>query len=116
MEFTLSFSDPCIYTSTEGGMFIIGVYVDHIVLAGESIKKIEEVKHILSTKFNMKDLGELNHFLGVQVIQDHDKGTVWIGQPQYTDAILRREVWDGSIQICHDSCQYSFEVKVDRRE
>ena len=93
MEFTQSFSDPCIYTSTEGGMFIIGVYVDHIVLAGESIKKIEEVKHILSTKFNMKDLGELNHFLEVQVIQDHDKGTVWIGQPQYTDAILRSLGW-----------------------
>ena len=46
-------------------MFIIGVYID---LAGESTKKIEEVKHTLSTKFNMKDLGELNHFFGVQVI------------------------------------------------
>ena len=68
-------------------------------MAGESTKKIEEVKHTLSTKFNMKDLGELNHFLGVQVIQDHEKGTVWIGQPEYTDAILEKFGMDQSKSI-----------------
>lgn len=50
-------------------------------------------------KFNMKDLGELNHFLGVQVIQDHDKGTVWIGQPQYTETILKKYGMDQSKSI-----------------
>ena len=80
-------------------MFIIGVYIDDIVLAGESTKKIEEMKHTLSTKFNMNDLGELNQFLGVQVNQDHDKGTVWIGQPQYTDVILEKFGMDQSKSI-----------------
>ena len=99
MGYTQSISDPCIYTSTEGGMSIIGVYVDDIVIAGESTEKVQEVKHTLSRKFNMKDLGELNHFLGVQVIQDHDKGTMWIGQSQYTDTILKKFGMDQSKSI-----------------
>ena len=99
MGYTQSISDPCIYASREGGMSIIGVYVDDIVFAGDSTKKIQEVKHTLSRKFNMKDLGDLNHFHGVQVIQDHDKGTMWIGQSQYTDTILNKFGMDQSKSI-----------------
>ena len=38
----------------------------------------------------MKDLGELNHFFGVKIVQNHGAGTVWIGQPTYTKAILQK--------------------------
>ena len=38
----------------------------------------------------MKDLGELNYFLGVQVSQDHKNGKVWIGQSTFTESILRK--------------------------
>ena len=70
-------------------MSIIGVYVDDIVLAGESTEKVQEVKRTLSKKFNMKDLGELNHFLGVQVIHDHEKLNNLSTQTQYSRSLGR---------------------------
>ena len=38
----------------------------------------------------MKDLGELNYFLGVQVVQNHKDDKVWLGQPTFTESILRK--------------------------
>ena len=90
MGFIQSTSDPCIYTASEGEAFIIGVYVDDIILAGKSEKKMADIKKALSDKFEMKDLGELHYFLGVKVIQDRKKGTIWIGQPVYTENILQK--------------------------
>ena len=77
-------------THSEGEAFIIGVYVDDIILAGKSEKKMPDIKKALSDKFEMKDLGELHYFLGVKVIQDRKKGTIWIGQPVYTENILQK--------------------------
>ena len=85
-----STNDPCIYTSSEGELFIIGVYVDDFVVTGESSERMEEVKAALAQKFNVKDLGELHYFFGVQVIQDHKKGTVWIGQSTFTESVLQK--------------------------
>ena len=90
MGFIQSTSDPCIYTSSEGESFIIGVYVDDIVLAGKSDKRMADVKRALSDKFEMKDLGELHYFLGVKIVQNHEKVTIWIGQPLYTENTLQK--------------------------
>ena len=35
-------------------------------------------------------MGVLHHFLGVKGILDYDTDSVWIGQQQYTDNILRK--------------------------
>ena len=87
MGYVQSTNDPCIYT---GESSIIGVYVDDFVIAAESSERIEQVRRALSQKFDVKDLGELHYFLGVQVTQDHEKGTVWIGQPTFTESILQK--------------------------
>ena len=82
-------SDPCIYVSDKDAHpFIVGVYVNDIVLAGPSDEKITEVKQNISERFEVKDMGQLKYFLGVQVIQED--GKVWIGQPTYTENILNK--------------------------
>ena len=48
------------------------------------------VKLDFSEKFQVKDLGGLQYFLGRKVIQDHKNGSVWIGQESYTENILRK--------------------------
>ncbi|KAK3732471.1 hypothetical protein QZH41_003774 [Actinostola sp. cb2023] len=53
-----------------------------------SDEKIAEVKQNISERFEVKDMGELKYFLGVQVIQED--GKVWIGQPTYTENILKK--------------------------
>ena len=63
---------------------------DDFVIAGESSERIEQVKTSLSEKFDIKDLGELHYFLGVQVVQDHKRGTVWMGQPTFTEFVLQK--------------------------
>ena len=81
-------ADPCLYTAESGETVIIAVYVDDILISTETEKKMNQIKHQLSEKFKIKDLGEMNSFLGVQV--NHDAESIWIGQPGYASRILER--------------------------
>ena len=69
-------------------MFVIAVYVDDILLAGKSEQKIAEIKSALKQCFKVKDMGKLSYFLGVNV-QQHS-GKTWIGQPAYTQDLIKR--------------------------
>lgn len=90
MGFAQSKNDPCIYYKTTGKeMFYIGVYVDDIVLAGKTDEDPSVVKNALSRKFDIKDLGELNYFLGIKVEQQ-ESNSIWIGQPAYTENLLTK--------------------------
>ena len=85
MGFKQSVSDPCIYAD---GLFILAVYVDDILLAGKSQQKINQVKADLGKCFTLKDMGELNYFLGVSVKHNLKTGKTWISQPAYTKSEL----------------------------
>ena len=89
MGFTQTNSDPCLYVPSEGEMFIIAVYVDDILLAGKCDERMIGVKSALSERFDVKDMGELHYFLGVNINQNQN-GDVWIGQPVYTQTILEK--------------------------
>ena len=65
--------------------FIIAVHVDDVILAGTTDA---QVKQGIGERFEVKDMGTLNYFVGVQVIQE--SGRVWIGQPTYTEKVLRK--------------------------
>ena len=71
-------------------MFFIGIYVDDIILAGRSDKKIRKVKDALAQKFNIKNMGKLYYFLGTTVLHDEKSESIWIGQPAYTNNLLNR--------------------------
>ena len=49
MGFVQANSDPCLYIANEGELFVIGVYVDDILLA--------RLKSALAERFEMMDLG-----------------------------------------------------------
>ena len=49
-----------------------------------------EVKKTLEKHFKMKDMRELLYFLGVKVVPNKENGSIWIGQPLYTEEILRK--------------------------
>ena len=90
MGFKQSASDLCIYTSTSDGLFILAVYVDDILLARRSQRKIAQVKAALGKCFQVKDMGELHYFLGVSVKQNSETGETWISQPAYIQAVLKK--------------------------
>ena len=91
MGFSQSKSDPCIYVSGGGkDTFYIGVYVDDMILAGKDETKMEKVKKELSSKFDIKDLGELSYFLGMSIVQKQEEKVTWMGQPTYTQKLLTK--------------------------
>ena len=89
MGFIQSESDPCIYRAKEE-MFIIGVYVDDIVLATKDENRLNDVKQALAKHFDIKDMGALHYFLGMKVIQNAETNEVWMGQPAYTQNLLQK--------------------------
>ena len=89
MKFRQSSYDPCIYVrSEENEVFIIAVYVDDMIFGGEKEITIENMKNAVARKFDVEDMGKLHHFLGVKIIQNPKY--IWIGQPAYIQALLRR--------------------------
>ena len=92
MGFEQTASDPClhVHANSEREMFVVAVYVDDIILGSKNESILRQMKQELSTKFDMKDLGPLHHFLGVTVIQDQLGENIWIGQPTYTEKVLHR--------------------------
>jgi hypothetical protein len=63
------------------GIVVIVIYVDDLIITGDSDADIFDLKKFLKQKFEMKDLGELRYFLGIEVIQS-PKG-IWLLQRQY---------------------------------
>ena len=88
--FVQATGDPCLYTASEGKMFLIAVYVDDIVLTAKDSKRMADIKQELLRKFQVRDMGALHYFLGIKIIQDENAGKVWIGQQQYTENILKK--------------------------
>ena len=81
-------ADPCVYTATEGETVIVAVYVDDILVATENERTMSEIKRQISERFEIKDLGVLKSFLGVQV--KVMKNEIFIGQSGYTRNILEK--------------------------
>ena len=69
MGFVQATGDPCLYVAVEGEIFLIAVYMDDILLAGKD-ERVAAVKQAFSQEFQVKDIGELHHFLGMKVVQD----------------------------------------------
>lgn len=57
------------------------VYVDELVISGNSSKLIVELKHVLVSSFKMKDLGESKYFLGIEIAKS--KMGIFLNQRQY---------------------------------
>ena len=73
--------DHCVYVKRSKGSFIIlSLYVDDILLADNDMEMIIATKGWLSSKFEMKDMGEANYILGVKILRDHSKKLLGLSQ------------------------------------
>jgi len=67
----------------------LALYVDDLLFFNKELKTIERVKELLSQEFEIKNLRELEFFLGIQVIKDRNNRTIKLGQPKYIKEILK---------------------------
>ena len=63
-------------------MVIILVYVDDLLVTGDSLKIVKEIKEKLKQVFKMKDLGELRYFLGIEFARSNQG--ILMHQRKYT--------------------------------
>ncbi|KAL0420419.1 UNVERIFIED_CONTAM: Copia protein [Sesamum latifolium] len=60
--------DPCVYNKISGSsVAYLVLYVDDILLIGNDVKKLGDIKAWLSTQFSMKDMGEASDILGIKI-------------------------------------------------
>jgi hypothetical protein len=65
-------------------------YVDDMLLVGNNMDSIKELKSHLSSKFDMKDLGATNFIMGMEIKRDHANRKLWLKKNKYVDTILQR--------------------------
>ena len=87
--FVISMADYSMYVKkTDAGLVVIVIYVDDLIITGDDKVQITNVKKVLRAKFDMKDLGELMYFLGIEVIRTPQG--IWLLQRKYVLDMLKK--------------------------
>ena len=66
-------------------MVFLVLYVNDILLIGNDIEILSNVKKWLAEQFQMKDLGEASYILGIQIIRDRRSKILALSQASYID-------------------------------
>ncbi|CAL1369869.1 unnamed protein product [Linum trigynum] len=107
--FSHNSADKCIYSKcTKEYMVIICLYVDDMLIIGTNMKGINETKEYLTSCFQMKDLGEVDTILGIEV-KKHSGGFA-LSQSHYVEKMLKKfenldikeanTPYDASFKLC----------------
>lgn len=92
LGFIQSKQDYFLFTRSHHDEFLVVlVYVDDMLVTGTSLSQIQDVKKALNVAFTIKDLGDLNCFLGVEVTRT-PTGT-FMSQKKYIKDILLTLAW-----------------------
>lgn len=60
-------SDNCVYRKqTKDGTIVVIIWVDDLVIAASNSDILNRFKDTMKTQFNMKDLGKISCFFGIQ--------------------------------------------------
>ena len=66
------------------------MYVNDILLASSDVNLLLETKKFLSSKFDMKDLGEASFVLGIEIHRDRKNGVLGLSQKAYLEKVLNK--------------------------
>ncbi|KAH9793297.1 hypothetical protein KPL71_004477 [Citrus sinensis] len=79
-KFTRSEHDHCIYFRRllDGAFIYLLLYVDDMLIVSKNINEIERLNKQLASEFEMKDLGDAQRILGMEIHRDKKNGSVWM--------------------------------------
>lgn len=87
MHFEQSNADTSLFTYKKDGVFVTTlIYDDDVIIAGNNYAKIQATKLELHQRFDIKDLGPLKYFLGIEVAKTTEG--LMLSQRKYTLDIL----------------------------
>lgn len=78
---------------------MVSLYMDDLLLAAKTKSKTSWMKHVLSKRFDMKDLGEAKVILGPEIAQNRKERKLWLTQQSYMNKIAARFEISDSKQV-----------------
>ncbi|GJZ13322.1 retrotransposon protein, putative, ty1-copia subclass [Tanacetum coccineum] len=95
--FSQNRNELCVYVkaSRSYDTFLI-LYVDDILIMGNNIPMLQDVKSYLGRCFAMKDLGEDAYILGIKIYRDRSKQLIGLCHSAYIEKILKRFYMENS--------------------
>jgi hypothetical protein len=111
--FTQSNVEPCLFSMyTDSHVVKVIVFVDDILIACNSCSILNDVKARLNHRFKMKDLGEVNWFLGMEIERKDD--CISINQTAYLKKLLEKHGMDNCKPVPTPCCEKQiFEAEDD---
>jgi len=91
-DFHSSSADPCLYVKfgSSGEMLVIVLYVDDLIIPGNSRNMINDFKLAISKEFSTKDLKELDWILGMAIKRNREKRIMEVSQTAYVNMMLAK--------------------------
>jgi ATP-binding cassette subfamily B (MDR/TAP) protein 1 len=90
--FKRSIFDPCVYlkriTNQVFGFVLLLLYVDDMLIAAKEKSEVLKLKRLLCSEFSMKDLGQAQRILGMDI--KREKGKLVLTQEHYALKVLAR--------------------------
>ena len=89
--------DHCLYTKwvKDDSLLILIMYVNDMLLASTNINGLATLKSKLNENFDMKDLGDASHILGMCIVQERDKKLLYLSQIEYIEKVLKHFDMEG---------------------
>jgi hypothetical protein len=83
--------EACVYKKVSGSsVTFLVLYVDAILIIGNDIGMLNDVKSYLNKCFSMKDLGEATYILGIKIYRDRQRCLIGLSQSTYLYKVLKR--------------------------
>ncbi|KAL0549968.1 hypothetical protein IC582_014463 [Cucumis melo] len=87
--FAVASADSSLFVKAQDSkVVIILVYVDDLIIIGDHIEEVRQIKQNLLVRFEMKKLGELKHFLGLEM--EYSEKGLFLGQQKYVKDLLQK--------------------------
>ena len=105
MVFETTYFDSSLFVKHVGPVIVILLlYVDDIIITGSASSAIQQVISALTTEFDVKDLGFLHYFLGIQITRTATG--LFLSQTTYVEDLLTKsEILEKKTQKQTYSCK-----------
>lgn len=94
LNFQVCDKDLCLFkTIDEGPTIYVVIHIDDMVVACQSLERIESLKAAIDEQFTIVDLSDLKMYLGIEVRRD-DAGDIYVNQRDIQKIIERTKLTD----------------------